>query len=1134
MSRKSLLILLGLGWLASSATHGQNQPFAQGGNVDTKMLPSVNGTPSNISNPNLFNGTTNVNIPIYSYGQDGISLSYNTAGVKVSEVSGMVGLHWALNAGGSITRNLKDIPDEMNVPPGAAVPDGSGDPASSTSISGKFAQYFSGSNTGFGDYTDGESDDFIFSVGGLSFTFNIGKDGFIFTNPHQNIKIDLLINNIPVTSTTHVPSGYNTENMTFKVRDAQGNSYYFIEGDLSKMTYSDGFSYQYISRWVIQKIVQSDGSEIDFQYTPAFISYNGSFYTMSAKEVEGTNFDPSNGIQEGTVAPSTQLVHALNISSINYPNNVKATFVYATPTNTGGRCDDPGNSVMTEIQISSDDHKLRYVFDQAYAQSTKSNVTTDPETYDLSSPCQNVNSTGYDYSYYRLLLKGIHMLSPDGTTTLPYYSFGYKTGIRLPFRFSGAQDYFGYYNGQTVTDDEGLMSIPRHQAKYSSNSPTYGAIKTDNYSYAQADLLDYVENGYGGVTSFTYGPQVISNVVSDAGITLPTDQWYFGANAGDGVFLYSITTSDDHYPGKYTKQSFSPLVPGQRFMPGGYFDFPTDTYYSYYANHNTTFNNTFVSPHQLVNGSNHGYSQIGITTTNETGQQLSYKTITYQNISQGSGNTSYYHSGAANFFQVPFTDKQYIKDWEIGLPLVTKDYDANNNLLSVTTNLYNYPIDSTSTIGKVENEKILATADGNGLFSQFATDNYRPYTGRALLTQTTTQKYIDDNNSITDVVSYDYDDHNNLVNTTAQNSRGENITLSNVYNYNVCGPNVPFGSQPGTLYDMTSDGLEKLVSTERWKNAIPFPFGNKLLDANITKYQYQNNKVLTKKLFTLQTIDPVSYTTYTGKTQQNPFVTAYGNIINSYSTNLPANNMRTASEVLQFDNNGNPIETQIGGQNSYISTIWDSISQNKVAEVQNARRVDIGYTSFESAIYNDPTSYSGNEVVTNGGFSYQHSGVSFGLSSTQTVSGSAIYNLQLGSYIHSPALTSGQTYVLTFWCKGTGVPNINGAGITVQLSKQYSLSNGWNFYKASFTTTASGYLNFYNTTSGAIPMDELRLFPAGALMKSWAYTPLFGTSSSTDPSGRITYYEYDAFGRLIVTRDQEGNIISKQDFHQTF
>jgi YD repeat-containing protein len=48
---------------------------------------------------------------------------------------------------------------------------------------------------------------------------------------------------------------------------------------------------------------------------------------------------------------------------------------------------------------------------------------------------------------------------------------------------------------------------------------------------------------------------------------------------------------------------------------------------------------------------------------------------------------------------------------------------------------------------------------------------------------------------------------------------------------------------------------------------------------------------------------------------------------------------------------------------------------------------------------------------------------------------------------------------------------------------------------------------------------------------TFAYKPLVGVTSQTDPNGVTTYCEYDSFGRLKCTKDDDGNILKQYDYN---
>lgn len=62
-------------------------------------------------------------------------------------------------------------------------------------------------------------------------------------------------------------------------------------------------------------------------------------------------------------------------------------------------------------------------------------------------------------------------------------------------------------------------------------------------------------------------------------------------------------------------------------------------------------------------------------------------------------------------------------------------------------------------------------------------------------------------------------------------------------------------------------------------------------------------------------------------------------------------------------------------------------------------------------------------------------------------------------------------------------------------------------------------------------IDGLRAKLPNSLIATYTYSPLIGMTSSTDPRGITTYYEYDGFGRLKCTKDRDGKIIQNFSYH---
>lgn len=191
-----------------------------------------------------------------------------------------------------------------------------------------------------------------------------------------------------------------------------------------------------------------------------------------------------------------------------------------------------------------------------------------------------------------------------------------------------------------------------------------------------------------------------------------------------------------------------------------------------------------------------------------------------------------------------------------------------------------------------------------------------------------------------------------------------------------------------------------------------------------------------------------------------------------------------------------------------VSIIWDYKHVSPIAQVKNAALADAAYTSFEA----DGT----------GGWTIASSARD---STTAAITGIKSYNMSSGN-ITKTGLTSGTTYVVSYWTKNSSAYTITGT-ITGYPIKGATI-NGWTYYEHKVTGQTT------ITISGTGNIDELRLYPQNAQMTSYTYTPGVGVTTISDARGGINYYEYDNLQRLINIKDQNGNILKSYDYHYAF
>ncbi len=190
-------------------------------------------------------------------------------------------------------------------------------------------------------------------------------------------------------------------------------------------------------------------------------------------------------------------------------------------------------------------------------------------------------------------------------------------------------------------------------------------------------------------------------------------------------------------------------------------------------------------------------------------------------------------------------------------------------------------------------------------------------------------------------------------------------------------------------------------------------------------------------------------------------------------SSLESNPLEDMVTILSYDSYGNVLSllNREGIKKSYI---YGYNSVYPIAEVINATHTDIFATGFEE---------------TGTFFLNAHSGV--------RVSDGA-------SFIFPVSFTPGNlpNMVMTYW---------------------YWNGTTWNFSgEVPYTTTI--------TTPGT-KIDQVRAYPKGALMTTYAYDPGVGVISKTDVNNITEFYEYDDLGRVTAIRDDKGKVLKTFEYH---
>ena len=453
----------------------------------------------------LYTGVANITVPIYELkGAElsvPISLSYHPSGIKVDEESSWVGLGWALNAGGVITRAVAGVNDDesnsgyLNTP---AIPAKLLD---YTYLTGQEATdngiYLYESTL---NMRDPEPDVYYYNFNGYSGKFVFDKSGVPQTIPSSTLRIEVNSHETPLRNFTIVTA----EGIRYRFG---GDDAYVETSEPEYIKYTDQYAFssksklhqKYHSAWYLAEIKTPAGETVSFTYTPEAITTESNY-----SQTRFIDFNSNLLTQFSNNSTIKNVIGGQRLSKINFKNKEVEFFT---------------NKIREDLNTTTAKALEKIII-------RENGVVL--SNYILAT--SYFQSSGSGYLSKRLKLNSIQEFSADLSKSNPPYSFTYDE-TPMPPRNSFSQDHWGFYNGKSnpnlipdlntkqseivkttaIYNDNGVYLLQdaryNNYVQISDKNKTIrfaGADREPQFPAMQALSLTKVTYPTGGYTNFTY------------------------------------------------------------------------------------------------------------------------------------------------------------------------------------------------------------------------------------------------------------------------------------------------------------------------------------------------------------------------------------------------------------------------------------------------------------------------------------------------------------------------------------------------------------------------------------------------------------------------------------------------------
>ncbi|MBB6273365.1 hypothetical protein HDF26_003825 [Pedobacter cryoconitis] len=1097
MTIKSLLLFLFVFCFLkiNGQTPGQGANFQSGKIIPPSPTVAALGKYGDIP-VSFYNGTPNIAIPLYNISTIGhslkIGLNYDASGIKVAQDASWVGLGWSLNAGGVISRTVRQRDDfDNNGYYFAAGFPQSGNEGTVGGISYLDAVY--------NGTIDAEPDIYSYNFNGYTGRFILGKkaDGSpIFMDEKNNLDITYIKGGWVITT----GDGYK---YVFSTVERAQDYYRSASFDMQPFSGISGLNMNIdsspITGWYLDSITAPTLETVKFEYVKgkslSLINRSETFCTLvqiTATTCENTSPTLPGGYHSYDV--NRQELKDVYLNKIIF-NNGSVEF------NTSERKDIEyldGNDGL--LKPSKLDNIL-----------IKNLSGTLLKKYEFYYSYFNGTDPGGRLKLDSLIEKGSDLVKKPG------YKFTYNERYNLPDKNSKSVDHWGYFNGVSNGTLLPTTSIPAAAQSFSGADRSQDTLN----NYPANGILEAIKYPTGGTTRFQYELNSYSNTQGDQKYKLVDRSAYVRSNP-------DIYPKDDETAAQFTIKP-DPERPSDNVAV------------------------TIQCSYQKVNQSvsdlvSLGYSNMwrilpdmdrnvaGCTTANYDQPNRS-PSETNKNFEPGNYRMLVQSiKGWSTFMSIRWKERVLMAPEEqkkgggIRVKTIT-DIDQNGNQ---TVRNYVYKTDKGTSSG------ILLGSPKYDVSYQVSQNVFNPpagsspgstcsYTG--LYTQITSGSlYPSGLSSKSGIVGYSK--VTELLGNNGENGRTEyyyNNEAEIVANF----PGVPTVAKPlnGKLssvlvYDAKGNPVKSNIYKYDVKEVSTIKgmklFTSRILngDGNLAnKPAYYYNFYDNNSYWAVQKSD--NETTFNGTTGVSSLKSFYfDNNVHRELTKLEVNRSEGKTLVTKFLRPG---DYAVTGGSSFIEKMIGQHNITPVIEEQNYVNTDgvsslVSGTFSDYKIINDSFYKPGRIYRTELTYpSTDFSATAFQADGQFILDKNYKVNMYLDTYDSFGNILSMH--------KANGTNEIYLWGYNSQYPVAKIIDADYNAVKTNVTQTILD-----NPSSDQKLRDHLanlRLQFPGALITTYTYDPLVGITSETDAKGMTIYYEYDSFQRLKNIKDQNKNIIKK-------